>query len=290
MPISSPFESYRSLLQGIAYRMLGSVAEAEDIVQETYLKFSAANPAEIQNLRSWLVTVCSRLSLDRLKSAQRRRETYVGPWLPEPLLTTDATPATQLSIDDTVSTALLYTLERLSPSERAAFILHDIFEYSFDEISEILNKTPAACRKLASRARTHAQANKPRYETTPETHQRLIDSFFKAIKEGDFETLEQILAEDVTFISDGGGKAIAARKALEGIDIIAKFFIGINKQAIASNLQYTYQPTWYNGAPALLLFEHDQAITAFNLHVVDKRIQTIFAHRNPDKLALLKPR
>ena len=285
--MKSSFESHRALLQGIAYRMLGSVAEAEDIVQETYVKYSAADATGIENLRSWLITVCCRLSIDRQKSAQRRRETYVGPWLPEPLLVTDSNPAEQLSVDDTVSTALLYTLERLSASERATFILHDIFEYSFEEVSQILGKSPAACRKLASRARDHVQASRPRYPSTPETHQRLINSFFLAIKDGDFESLEKILAEDVAFISDGGGKAIAARKVLEGVEIIAKFFINIDRQSAASGKRYTYRSIWYNGAPALLLLEDGNIITAFNLHVINNQIQTIFAHRNPEKLSLI---
>lgn len=280
------FEQFRSLLHGIAYRMLGSTVEAEDIVQETYLKYaSESDKATIRNLRSWLVTVCSRLSLDRLKSAQRQRETYVGPWLPEPLLQTHESPADQLSVDDTISTALLYTLERLTPSERAAFLLHDIFGYSFDEISEILEKSSQACRKLASRARTHAKENKPKFETTPQAHQRLINSFFTAIKEGDLDSLKNILSEDVTLVSDGGGKAFAARKVLQGIPIIGKLYMNLAKQAAQSNTYYDYVATWYNGSPGLVLYENGTPVTAINVYVSENRIQHFFVHRNPDKLA-----
>ncbi|MCH6258172.1 RNA polymerase sigma factor SigJ [Puniceicoccaceae bacterium K14] len=282
---TSDFQSYRSLLQGIAYRMLGSVSEAEDIVQETYIKFSKQNKDEINNLRSWLVTVCSRLSLDRLKSAQRQRETYVGPWLPEPWLTTEESPADHAQIDDSISTALLYTLERLSPGERAAFLLHDVFGYSFDEISKILEKSPQACRKLASRARTQAKEEKPRFETNPSTHQKLIQSFLAAIKEGNLATLEEILATDVTLVSDGGGKAFAARKILHGIPTIGKFFITTSRQAAQSENTYEYRPTWYNGSPGLLIYENDIPVSAINLLVSENQIHGFYIHRNPDKLA-----
>lgn len=286
---TNAFESYRALLHGIAYRMLGSISEAEDIVQETYLRYATkSNDDEIQNLRSWLVTVCSRLSLDRLKSAQRQRETYIGPWLPEPLLQTEKSPADELAIDDSVSTALLYTLERLSAAERAAFLLHDIFGYSFDEIAGILDKTPQSCRKLASRARAQAVKAKPRFEVTPQTHRKLIDSFFTAIREGNLASLENILTENVTLISDGGGKAFAARKILHGIPLIGKFYTNITKQAAASGNHYRFEQTWYNGTPGLIIYENDIPITAINLFVSENRIHSFYVHRNPDKLNIFR--
>ncbi len=285
---SAEFESYRTLLQGIAYRMLGSVVEAEDIVQETYLKWVDCERNQVQNPRSWLVTVCSRLSIDRLKSAQYQRENYVGPWLPEPLVVSETSPFDEASIDDSVSIALLYTLERLSPGERASFLLHDVFDYSFDEVAAILEKTPEACRKLASRARARAKENKPRFETSPETHELLMDSFFKAVKEGDLDGIKNLLAEDATLISDGGGKALAARKILEGAAIIGKFFVNIAKQEKASLSQFERRFAWYNGAPGLLVFENGNLVTAINLGISNGRIQNFYIHRNPDKLALMQ--
>ncbi|MDQ8205258.1 RNA polymerase sigma-70 factor [Pelagicoccus sp. SDUM812003] len=282
---AATFESYRALLQGIAYRMLGSVAEAEDIVQETYLKWDQTDTQTIANARAWLVTVCSRLSIDRLKSARARRERYVGPWLPEPLLVEESSPADQLAIDDSVSTALLYTLERLSPAERAAFLLHDVFSYGYEEIASILDKTPAACRKLVSRARAAARERKPKFETDPQLHRRLMESFLDAARQGDLAALESLLAQDATLVSDGGGKAFAARKVLQGVAIISKFFVTTSKQAAQSGNVYAHRPTWYNGAPGLIIYENEIPVSAINIHVSENRIQGFFIHRNPDKLA-----
>lgn len=278
------FQQYRSLLQGIAYRMIGSVAEAEDIVQETFLKWSHQDTTLVRNARAWLVTTCSRLSIDRLKSAQVQRERYIGPWLPEPLLISEESPASHADLDDSISVALLYTLERLSPAERAAFLLHDVFDYSFEEIGEILEKSSVACRKLASRARSHAKSNKPRFPADTKLHNRLIESFLSAVQNGEVEQLRDLLAEDATLISDGGGKAFAARKPLLGADIICTLFATLLKQALRNGTQHEYFPTWFNGTPGVLVFENSTLASAYSFEVSEEKIQAIFVHRNPDKL------
>lgn len=281
-PDAQTFETHRALLTGVAYRMLGSVSDAEDMVQETWLRWTRADAAAIKSPRSWLLTVVSRLCLDRLKSARVQREQYYGTWLPEPLLTPERTPADQ--VDESVSIALLLVLEKLSPSERAGFLLHEVFGHTFEEIAEILGKTPVACRKLVSRARERVRAEKPRFPTTHGEHEQLMSRFLAACRDGDIAPLMDLLGEGVAFYSDGGGKVSAVGKVLTDPEAIAKFFISVSRQGGPARGFYETRPAWFNGAPGVLIEMGGQPITAMSLEIVDGKIQKIFAVRNPDKL------
>lgn len=283
------FEGNRRLLEGLAYRMLGTLADAQDVVQETYLKWRDTDLATIENARAWLVTVCSRLSLNLLNSARARRESYVGPWLPEPYLDDRAVdPAERARVDDSVSVALMLALENLSPAERAAFLLNEIFDYSFDEIAAILGKSSAACRKLASRARTSLKAEKPRFSATPDEHQRLVGAFLQAARAGDLDTLKSLLAESVELHSDGGGKVSAVPEILRGLEAVGRFFAKIGP-AHWSGPSVSIVPHWFNGVPGILIYHDGHLNTALSASITDGRITGLYALRNPDKLAAFPP-
>jgi RNA polymerase sigma-70 factor (ECF subfamily) len=281
-PDAHTFESHRSLLTGVAYRMLGSVSDAEDIVQEAWLRWTKAAADTIKSPRSWLITVVSRLCLDRLKSAQVQREQYYGTWLPEPLVEPVGTPAND--VDESVSIALLLVLEKLSPMERAGFLLYEVFGHTFEEIAEILGKTPVACRKLVSRARERVRAEKPRFSTTHTEHEQLLSRFLAACRGGDVAPLMDLLNEDVELYSDGGGKAAAVPQVLRDREVIAKFFVNVSRQGGPARGFYETRPTWFNGAPGVLIEVDGQPATALSLEIANGKIQKIFAHRNPDKL------
>lgn len=285
-PHLAAFEEHRSLLTGVAYRMLGSVSDAEDMVQEAWLRWAGTDAAEIETARSWLVTVVSRLCLDRLKSARVQREQYYGTWLPEPLLekssATTSDPASQ--VDESVSIALLLVLEKLSPVERAGFLLHEVFGHTFEEVAQILGKPAATCRKLVSRAREKVRAEKPRFIVTAHEHEALLTRFLDACRAGEMQPLMDLLGQDAALYSDGGGKASAVPKVLTGREMIAKFFISISRQGGPARGFYETSPTTFNGAPGVLIHVDGQVITALSLEVVDGKISKIFAHRNPDKL------
>jgi RNA polymerase sigma-70 factor (ECF subfamily) len=274
------FESNRGLLFGLAYRMLGSAADAEDVLQEARLRWRGVAEAgtTVDNPRAFLVTVVSRLCLDELKSARARRETYVGPWLPEPVFTPpDTDPAD-------ISTAFLLLLERLSPPERAAFLLHDVFDYDYAEVAAILGKGEDACRQLASRARRHLHDARPRPPADPVEHSRLLGAFAAACRGGDVATLEQLLAADVVLYTDGGGKAAAARNPIYGARDVIKFSLGVQRfytEPLAVSAEIV------NGLPALVVREHDVVTLVLSVDVIDGRIAKVYSVRNPDKLARL---
>lgn len=283
------FEEHRSLLEGLAYRMLGTRADARDVVQDTYLKWSEADEREIRNARAWLVTVCTRLAMDVMKSARVRRETYVGTWLPEPFVDERAPdPAAQAQVDDTVSVALMLALEKLSPAERAAFLLHEVFGYRFDEVATILGKTEAACRKLASRARVSVHSAKPRFQASAEEHQRLLDAFLQAAHAGELERLKALLAESVEFHSDGGGKAVAVLQVMRGVDAVARFFSRVWSSRGKAHASITAVTRWFNGMPGVLIYEGGSLTTALSIAVEDGRIRNIYTVRNPDKLTAFR--
>ena len=283
--MATEFERHRSMLQGLAYRMLGSMAEAQDVVQETYLRWCRQSAEEIRSAQAWLVKTCSRLAIDLLKTARKKREVYRGPWLPEPYLEDpDPSPDRQAELDDSISVALLIAMESLSPPERAAFLLHDIFSYTFEEIGDILGKSPAACRKLASRARLSVQQDKPRFQTTPDEHRRLLESFFEAVYQGRIDQLESLLSESVALHSDGGGKVLAVGKVLAGNLPVTKFFKGLVRLLEKNGSTFRMEIRHFNGLPGMLLFEEDALTTAISLEIKDGKIQTIYALRNPDKL------
>ncbi|MBT9316884.1 RNA polymerase sigma factor SigJ [Leptothoe spongobia] len=282
------FEQNRPTLEGITYRMLGELSGALDIVQETYLKWCEIDVSTVHSPRAWLITVCSRIALNQLKSARVRRELYVGEWLPEPFpdqLNQD--PRVQLELDDTVSVALLLALERLSPSERAAFLLHDVFNLSFDEIANTLGKSNANCRQLATRARKRIREHRPRFHTTPEEHQTLLEAFISAARRGDLERLITLLANQVELYSDGGGQVEALPSMLCGAEKVAKFFVSVfgryQRNAIA------IQTLWlrFNGSSGLLIYENGQLATALTIDVHAGHIHRLYAVRNPDKLSQL---
>jgi len=278
------FEEHRRLLEGLAYRMLGTLADAKDVVQETYLRWSSISTETIQNPKAWLTTVCSRIALDTMKSARAQRETYYGTWLPEPYIDEDVTdPGEYAAIDDSVSVALMVILEKLSPAERATFILHEVFAHSFGEISEILGKTEPSCRKLASRARGRIQSEHSRFQASKAEHDRLLKAFVEAATSGNFANLNSILLNGVELYSDGGGKAQAVKDILVGSEKVTRFFAGVWRNCSERLIEFA--PHYYNGTPGLLIYQEGALVTAISISIEDGAISRIYAIRNPDKLA-----
>ncbi len=281
------FEAHRQLLEGIAYRMCGVLADAQDIVQETHLRWCATDRASIREPRSWLTTVCSRLALDTMKSARSRREHYVGTWLPDPFVEPDWNdPAAQSQLDESVSVALMVAMEKLSPPERATFLLHDVFGYRFDEVADILERSSASCRKLASRARAALRAERPRNQASPRQHQQLLDAFFEAVHSGELENIKALLQDSVELHADGGGKVSTARTVLRGPDAVATFFVRIWRQRVPSPDSIRLQPCRFSGGPGVLIHQYGQPVAAISLAVERGAIVRIFAQRNPEKLAV----
>ena len=269
------YETLRPLAFSIAYRMLGSVAEAEDVVQEGLLRLHRADAVE--HPKAFVATVVTRLSIDELRSARSRRETYVGSWLPEPLITTDSRPD-----DDSVSLALLVTLESLNPVERAVFLLHDVFDYGYDEIAEIVGKTSENCRQLAVRARRHVEARRTRFDAPREQRERLAARFFEAIREGDLDGLVTLLAEDAVAVGDGGGKAAARATPLHGGEKVARFMLGL--QRLGERRAYTFEFVELNGAPGALIREDGAVAGTMTLEIAGDRVTAVRSVVNPDKL------
>jgi RNA polymerase sigma-70 factor, ECF subfamily len=282
---AATFEAHRRHLTGLAYRMLGSLAEAEDAVQEAYLRWHRAEAGAVDHPRAFLSKVVTRLCLDHLKSARVRRESYVGPWLPEPILDTaalDAESASEYAHD--LSVALMLTLERLSPLERAAFLLHDVFDTPFDEIAEALGRDAAACRQLAARARIHVRAARPRFTASDDEGARLADTFRRAVRSGDVGAITQLLTEDAVLLTDGGGKRIAALNPIHGADKIARFFAGIVGKTPEANA-WRYKPARINSLPGFIYAEPDGALQTAAFDVRDGRIAGIYVVLNPEKLS-----
>lgn len=271
------FETHRPHLTRLAYRMLGSVAGAEDAVQETWLRWEAAGFPPLHDPRAWFTRTCTRICLDQLKSARVRREQYVGEWLPEPWVEAGPDPVER---DETLSMALLHTIERLPPKERAAFLLREVFDYGFADIAAMLETSPGNCRQLASRARRHLQG-RPRQRADAETHRRLGAAFFGALRAGDMAGLEALLTEDVVLRSDGGGRARAALRPLVGRRAVVRLFQALLRHG-PKDVQA--RPTWFNGGPGVLLLEAGVPTSAYAFDIVQGRIQQIFVQRNPDKL------
>src|SRR5215469_12370154 len=277
------FESHRRALTGLAYRMLGSRAEAEDVVQDAYLRWHASKGVAVEEPRRYLSTVVTRLCLDRMKSAQARRELYVGQWLPEPVVDEvfEDEHAGELAHD--VSVALVLPLERLSPLERASFLLHDVFGLDFTEIAHALDRKEAACRQLAARARTHIEAGRPRFTPSPEEGRRLAAAFQAAAACADTKALVRLLADDAVLCTDGGGKRVSARNPIRGADKIARFFAGIARKN-AALATIGARPAIVNGMAGFVLHEADGSIDTMAFEHRDGRIVAIYVVRNPDKL------
>jgi RNA polymerase sigma-70 factor (ECF subfamily) len=287
------FEQHRRTLEGLAYRMLGTLAEARDVVQETYLKWYETNIAIVNSPRAWLITVCSRLALNQLQSARKQRELYIGEWLPEPLpdesFHDQYDPGVQAEINDTVSVALLLALEKLSPVERAVFILHDIFELSFDEVAQAIGKTSANCRQLATRARKRIRDNRPRFEATPEEHRLLLEGFMGAARQCDMEKLVSLLAAGVELYSDGGGKVEALPDVLRGAKDVAIFFVSVFSRYNQQGVVIRTRSQRFNGSLGVLVFEDEELATALTVETDSGRIHRIYAVRNPSKLSAFSP-
>lgn len=280
------FEANRHRLTGLAYRMTGSQHEADDIVQETYLRWNDADRMAIRSAESWLATVATRLSLDHLKSAKVKRETYVGPWLPEPLVPDASNPEQEVELDDSVTIALLLLLDKLSPGERAAYILHDLFNFGFDEIATMLGRSNDAVRKLASRARGRIDQDRVRETLTRDKHEAIVEAFFDAVKHGELSSLVGLLTDNVTMHTDGGGKVRAARKVLQGFEAVTHFLLNVVGPAITNpdEVSELALGQWFNGAPGGLFSVEGHAASAFNFLIVDGAIRAIHVQRNPDKL------
>lgn len=285
-PAADEFEALRPYLLRVAYSHLGSISEAEDVVQDAWLRLLRTDRAEIRDLRAWLTTVVSRLALDALTSARARRERYIGPWLPEPVVDTgraDADPASRVDLDESVSMALLVVLEALSPAERSAFLLHDVFGYSFPEVANVVGRTPQATRQLASRARHAVEARRPRYPAAPDEQRAVVSAFHAATETGDLATLLELLDPAVTFRSDGGGLVNAARKVFTGAERVARIFTAMARH-FGDGFRMT--PILVNGSPGLLMETGGSpTVVAFTLD--QGRISEIDLVRNPEKLRTL---
>jgi RNA polymerase sigma-70 factor, ECF subfamily len=282
---AAEFDRLRPYLLRVAYSHLGSLSEAEDIVQEAWLRLGRTRPDRIRDLRAWLTTVVSRLALDALTSARARREQYVGPWLPEPLVEPDPgdDPADRVELDESVSMALLVVLESLSPAERSAFLLHDVFGYAFTEVAEIVGRTPAATRQLASRARQAVEARRPRYPANADEQRRVVEAFVTATENGDIASLLELLDPAVTFRADGGGQVPAARKAFAGAERVARILAAMARHYGEG---FGLEPIVVNGTAGLLL--HTGAGLGVMALTVDRgRISAIDIVRNPAKLGTL---
>lgn len=281
------FEEYRPLLFAIAYRMTGSASESEDLVQDAYLRYLTAPPAEVRSLKALLTTIITRLCLDHLKSARVQRESYVGPWLPEPVLTDEAAnqPLHTLTERETLSSAFLVLLQTLTPPERAVFLLHDIFEYPYDEIVAIVAKPAATCRQLLHRARERVAARRPRFEPSHDAQQRLLAGFLSASLQGNVERLASLLAQDVVSWSDGGGKVAAALNPIRGRDAVGRFIVGVIRKAPPSAHPTVRE---INGSLGLLLWAGSTLISAVTFEEANGEIVGIRWVLNPDKLAFVE--
>ncbi len=280
------FEVYRPLMFAIAYRMLGSAADAEDVVQDAYLRYQAVPPETIISPKAFLSTIVTRLSLTRLQSAHVQRETYIGPWLPEPVLTehdSRSSPTDQISLHDSLSMAFLVLLEELTPLERAVFLLREVFDYDYAEIAEMVGKEETACRQLLSRAKKHIAAHRPRFTPNREEHRRLLDRVLQAVRTGELDGLMQLLADDVTLWADGGGKARgAALHPLHGRELVARFVLASTHFVTGD---YGIEIADINGEPAVILRVAGQARVVLFITVSRGQLQEIRAIGNPDKLS-----
>jgi RNA polymerase sigma-70 factor (ECF subfamily) len=284
--MSDSLESFEELRPGLfrlAYRMLGTCADADDVMQDAYLRWSKVDPAEVRSSQAFLNSVVTRLCIDRRREIESRKETYVGPWLPEPIVETDwSSGANRLDVAESVSMALMHVLETLTPVERAAYLLRQIFDYDYAEISEILGKSPSNCRQLVSRAESHVDSERPRFDSTPDEVERISEQFLQTCATGDLEGLVRLLADDVIIYSDGGGKAVAALRPLVGVDSASRFLIGIFKKR---GPRVDVTRVRVNGQPGFAAFDAGKLVTLWTMHFTDKRIRRCFLFRNPDKLA-----
>ncbi|MFD3973689.1 RNA polymerase sigma-70 factor [Streptomyces cyaneofuscatus] len=285
-PATDVFEAHRPVLTGVAYRMLGRVADAEDVVQEAWLRWSSVTQEGVREPRAFLVRITTRLAIDRLRHLKSRREAYVGPWLPEPVATdfgpTVPDAAERAVLADSVSLAVLVVLESLSPLERAVFVLREAFGFPYAEIAAALDRTEAAVRQLAGRARRHVDERKPRYDVDPGERRDLTERFLAAASGGSIEQLMALLAPDVRLVSDAGGKAKAALRVIESADKVGRFLASVGREV---GPDWDLRVAEFNGGPAVACFVGGKPDTFFQVEVRDGAIQCIYIVRNPDKLS-----
>jgi RNA polymerase sigma-70 factor (ECF subfamily) len=283
-----PVQQYHSLLFSIAYRLTGSASQAEDIVQDAYLRYRQTDTESIQSPKAYLTTIVTNLSLNYLKSAHVQREEYIGIWLPEPVLTSldaEESPETKIEQQESLSLAFLVLLETLTPPERAVFLLHEVFDYSFTEVADILEKSSANCRQIFHRAKSHLAEKRQRVELKPENRRQLLDSFVAACQSGNLATLTQLLASDATAWSDGGGKVRAGLLPVSGRETVAKLFVALMRKVPADHQLFVEE---VNGTPALLSWSDAHLNWVFLLDVRDGAIVGLYSVMNPDKLAYLQ--
>ncbi|WP_236540836.1 RNA polymerase sigma factor SigJ [Spiractinospora alimapuensis] len=278
--LSSRFDALRPRLVGAAYALTGSLEEAEDAVQEAWLRLARVDPGQIIDLEAWLVTTVSRIALDYLRSARHRREEYVGPWLPEPYVDHDD-PSTRIELHESLSLAVLTVLESLSPAERAVFVLHDVFGVAFDEVARMVGRTPAACRQLARRARSHVEANTPRFDVDVTEQRRVVDAFTDAVSGGSLQELLRLLDPDVVLRTDGGGRVRAALNPIRGAEKVGRFLVGVSAAISGAG---RWRPVVVNGMPGLVNdgAEGKRNVAAFT--VDNGRITEIGLVLSPEKL------
>lgn len=275
------FEAHRDRLFELAYGMLGRVSSAEDIVQDAYLRWRDVDPEAVDDPEAYLSTIVTRLCLDRLTSARAEREQYTGPWLPEPMVASEARPDSGLMQESDLSLALLVLLERLRPVERAVFVLREAFDRPYAEIARIVDRTEGHCRKIAQRARDRIEVDEEPLDAPPEAHAELLEPFVTAIQERDSEALAQVLADDVTHYTDGGEIPEAAKRPIEGLDRVTRFYLGI---APAPEDDVDVRPVRVNGRPGLLVLREGSVYNVMAFRVVDGQIQEVYTVMNPEKL------
>jgi RNA polymerase sigma-70 factor, ECF subfamily len=280
------FDQYRSLLFSIAYRMLGSVADAEDMLQETFIRWQQAANDNIDSPRAFLVTIVSRLCINHLQSARVQREEYVGQWLPEPIVTDPGSdPLAIIKVDESLSMAFLVLLERLTPVERAAFLLREVFEYEFSEIAAVLGQSEVNCRQILRRARQHVSAMRPRFKVSSKKQNDLLQRFLEAMGTGDMKGLVALLSSDVVLHSDGGGKAIAVPNLIHGADNVARGILGGFRKLLPKTL--VRRLARINGEPGVVSYLDGKPYSVFTLDAVDGRVRAIYILTNPEKLSHL---
>ena len=283
------FTSARPLLFSIAYRMLGSVAEAEDVVQDAWLRWQAAADDDVREPRAYLATIVTRLSINELRSARSRREEYVGPWLPEPLVTDQSPdPSEPIELAESLSMAFLLMLERLSPIERAVLLLRDVFDFDYAEVARIVDKSEANCRQLLVRAKKHLGADEPRFGADRAHAERLVRRFIDAAGAGEIDGMVAVLAEDITLWPDGGGKVPSAARPIRGMDAVSRFTAGVFERFLSDARHL--QPVWINGQPGFIVYDGNELRGALGFDVRGGRIHDIYVITNPDKLRSLGKR
>jgi RNA polymerase sigma-70 factor (ECF subfamily) len=282
------FDQHRSLLFSVAYRMLGTVADAEDMLQETFIRWQQADEEEIRSPRAFLITIISRLCINHLQSARVRREEYIGQWLPEPIVTDPANdPLNIIRVDESLSMAFLILMERLTPVERAVFLLREVFEYEYAEIAAILGQSEVNCRQILRRSRQHVSAMRPRFKVSAQKKSELLERFLRATASGDVSQLIAVLADDAVLHSDGGGKAIAVPNLVHGSDAVARAILRGMSKLVPKNL--VRQMAQINGNPGVITYLEGRPFSVFTIDGTAEQIRAIYIVTNPEKLSHLPP-